>query len=491
MKGSVLNDSAMDDGIGDGADDHDSGKSGATVEPHDVVMGQREFRESVAAAVRMTNDDAIRFVDWVRGAAPYFHAFRGKTFVLAFGGEVAQGDLLQDLCHDVNLLAALGVRLVLVHGARPHIEQELARRGLESRYHHGLRITDIRALEAVKAGMGITRIELEACLSQGLPNTPMAGAWMRVTGGNFITARPIGVVDGIDHLFTGSVRKVIVEEIVADLDQQNVVLITPLGVSPAGEIFNLAMEEVAEAVAVALKAEKLIYLCDAPGLLDEAGRLIEAITADEAEHMFNEGKGLTEDMHLFLPRAIRAVRQGVARAHLIDRDKDGGLLLEFFTRQGVGTMVTRDPLYRLREADNDDVASLVSMIAPLEADGTLVRRPRELLEQEIERFTLAENDGVVVGCAALYPFSEEGMAEMACLAVTGEYRRAGLGERLLLHIEQRARAQGLQRLFVLTTRTEHWFRERGFAEVGPEALPGRKRDLYNYQRRSKVLMKTL
>ncbi|HEX5125691.1 MAG TPA: amino-acid N-acetyltransferase [Rhodocyclaceae bacterium] len=439
----------------------------------------------------MHNDDAIRFVDWVRGAAPYFHAFRGKTFVIAFGGEVAQGELLQDLCHDCNLLAALGVRLVLVHGARPHIEQELARRGLESRYHNGLRVTDAAALECVKAGMGVTRIELEACLSQGLPNTPMAGAWMRVTGGNFITAKPMGVVDGVDFHFTGLVRKVIVEEIVADLDQQNVVLITPLGVSPAGEIFNLAMEEVAEAVAVALKAEKLIYLCDAPGLLDSEGRLIEAITADDAEKMFEARVGLTEDLHLFLPRTIRAVRQGVARAHLIDRDKDGGLLLEFFTRQGVGTMVSRDPLHRLRDATSDDVAALVGLLAPLEADGTLVRRNRELLETEITRFTLAENDGVIVGCVALNPFQEDGMAEMACLAVTAEYRRAGLGERLMQHIEERAQVMGIAKLFVLTTRTEHWFRERGFMEVGPELLPARKRDLYNFQRRSKVLMKSL
>ncbi|MFT4171750.1 MAG: amino-acid N-acetyltransferase [Rhodocyclaceae bacterium] len=439
----------------------------------------------------MTDANAMQFVDWVRGAAPYFHAFRGKTFVIAFGGEVAQGEALQDLCNDCNLLAALGVRLVLVHGSRPHIEQEVARRGLESVYHNSLRVTDRRALEAVKAGMGITRIEIEACLSQGLPNTPMAGAYMRVTGGNFIVARPIGVVDGIDFHFTGSVRKVIAEEIAADLDQQNVVLITPLGVSPAGEIFNLAMEEVAEAVAIALHAEKLIYLCDAPGLLDRQGRLIEAITADEAERMFQAGQGLTEDLDLFLPRAIRSVRNGVARAHLIDRDKDGGLLLEFFTRQGVGTMVTRDPLHRLREANNEDVAALIRLIQPLEADGTLVRRPRELLEKEIERFTLVEHDHVAIGCAALYPFPEEGMAEMACLAIHVDYRRAGLGDRLLRHMEERAKNAGFSRLFVLTTRTEHWFRERGFVEVSPDALPARKRDLYNFQRRSKVLMKTL
>lgn len=451
----------------------------------------RVLSENLSAAVRMGDDEAIRFVDWVRGAAPYFHMFRGKTFVLAFGGEVAQGELLQDLCHDCNLLASLGVRLVLVHGARPQIEAELARRGLESRYHKGFRVTDEAALECVKAAVGVTRIEIEACLSQGAPNTPMAGGYMRVTGGNFVTARPIGVLDGIDLHYTGTVRKVIADEIKADLDQQNVVLISNLGVSPSGEIFNLVMEEVAEEVAAALGAEKLIYLCDAPGLLDVQGRLIEAISADEAERRFKEGVGLTEDLHLFLPRAINAVRRGVTRAHLIDRDKDGGLLLEFFTRQGVGTMVARDPLHRLREATIDDVATLLQLIGPLETDGTLVRRGRELIEMEIERFTLAEHDGNVVGCAALYPFQEEGMAEMACLVVSPDYRRGGLGERLMMHIEQLASGKGFTELFVLTTRTEHWFRERGFREVGPEELPERKRDLYNFQRRSKVLIKSL
>jgi amino-acid N-acetyltransferase len=299
------------------------------------------------------------------------------------------------------------------------------------------------------------------------------------------------VVDGVDFQFTGTVRRVIADEIAADLDQQNVVLISNIGVSPAGEIFNLAMEEVAEQVAIALKAEKLIYLCDAPGLLDEQGRLIETITAEEAERKFNAGVGLTEDLHLFLPRAIKAVRNGVARAHLIDRDKDGGLLLEFFTRQGVGTMVARDPVHRLRQAGTEDVGALLQLLSPLEADGTLVRRGRELIEDEISRFTLVEHDGMVVGCAALYPFPEDGMVEMACLVVNPEYRRAGLGERLLQHISGEARSRGFKALFVLTTRTEHWFRERGFHEASPDSLPGRKRDLYNFQRRSKVFLKAL
>lgn len=449
----------------------------------------RELSDSATPAE--TVDSTSQFVAWVRGAAPYVHAFRGKTFVIAFGGEVAGGARAQSLAYDCNLLAALGIRLVLVHGARPQIDAEMERRGLEPRYHHGLRVTDAAALECVKSAMAVTRLEIEAQLSQGLPNTPMAGSYMRVTGGNFITARPVGVVDGVDYQYTGAVRKIIAEEISADLDQHNVVLISPLGVSPTGEIFNLGMEEVAEAVAVALRAEKLIYLCDAPGLFDREGILIDSVTADEAERVFEAGEGLTEDLQLYLPCAVRALRRGVARVHLIDHDRDGGLLLEFFTHAGVGTVISRDPLFRLREATFEDVGDLVALISPMEMDGTLVRRGRELLEQEIERFTLVEHDGVLVGCAALYPFSDERAAELACLAVTPEFRRAGLGDQLLKRIEQRARKQRMERLFVLTTRTAHWFRERGFAEIGPEALPLQKRELYNYQRRSKVFVKRL
>jgi amino-acid N-acetyltransferase len=399
------------------------------------------------------------------------------------------GPLATAFAQDCNLLAALGIRLVLIHGARPQIEEEMARRGLQPRYHRGLRVTDAAALECVKAATSVTRLEIEALLSQGLPNTPMAGAYMRITGGNFVVAKPVGVVDGIDYQYTGAVRKVIAEEIAADLDQENVALISPLGVSPTGEIFNLSVEEVAEHVATALKAEKLIFLCDARGVTDEEGRLVEALTADEAEKLLARPERLTEDLALFLPCCIRACRDGVRRAHLIGREIDGGLLLEFFTREGVGTVVTRESLAVLREASVEDVGAIVSLIAPLEADGTLVRRGRELLEMEIGRFSVLEDDGMIVGCAALYPFGDEGAAELACLAVRPEHRRAGHGEALLGHIESRARRAGLQRLFVLTTRTAHWFIERGFREAAVDALPASKRDLYNYQRRSKVLIK--
>jgi len=438
-----------------------------------------------------TQQTDTRLVAWVRQAAPYIHAFRGKTFVIAFGGEVLESDAAQKLIHDIALLDSMGIHLVLVHGARPQIDAEMQARGLTPRFHNGLRVTDAEALECVKRAMGVSRIEIEALLSQGLPNTPMAGGFLRVTGGNFITAKPVGVVDGVDFLFTGAVRKIIAEEIRADLDQENVVLITPIGASPTGEIFNLAWEEVAEAVAVAIEADKLIYLCDAPGLVDKGGELIDAISGDEAEQLLKRKVKQSTDVARVLPGALRACRAGVGRVHFLDRRTDGAMLMEFFTREGIGTVLTAAPLARLREATHEDVGALLALIAPLEADGTLVRRGRERLEMEITRFSLLEHDGVIVGCAALYPFSDDKAAELACLAVMADYQRAGYGDQLRRHIEERARKMKLKRLFVLTTRTAHWFVERGFVETTVDSLPSGKRELYNLQRRSKVLVKVL
>ena len=432
-----------------------------------------------------------RLVAWVRQAAPYIHAFRGKTFVIAFGGEVLEGDGAQALIHDIALLDSMGIHLVLVHGARPQIDAEMLARKLKPRFFKGLRVTDAAALECVKRAMGVTRIEIEALLSQGLPNTPMAGGFLRVTGGNFITARPVGVVDGVDYQYTGAVRKIVAEEIQADLAQENVVLITPIGASPSGEIFNLAWEEVAEAVAVAIKADKLVFLNDAPGVVDKKGQLIDALTVEEVDVLLTKRTKQAPEVARVLPGAARACRDGVGRVHFLNRKTDGAMLMEFFTRDGVGTVMTRAPLAHLRQATHDDVGAVLGLIAPLEADGTLVKRGRELIETEVERFSVVEHDGVIVGCAALYPFSNEKAGELACVAVMPEYRRCGYGEQLCLHIEARAKKIKLKRLFVLTTRTAHWFTERGFSETGVEALPDLKRDLYNYRRKSKVLVKAL
>ena len=261
---------------------------------------------------------------------------------------------------------------------------------------------------------------------------------------------------------TGEVRRIDTEAIQQRLDDGDIVLISPIGYSPTGEIFNLTVEEVATQVAVRLEATKLIFLMDADGVRNGRRQLLTDLSTTDAEALLAKGDRLTPDVRLYLPAAIRACNNGVKRAHLISRRLDGALLLELFTRDGVGTMIASTALANIRSATIDDVGGILAIIEPLEEQGVLVRRSRERLESEIERFVVAEYDGHIIGCAALYAFPDEKVGELAALAVQPDFRREGYGEALMREIETRARRLKLAELFVLTTKTAHWFLERGF-----------------------------
>ncbi len=432
------------------------------------------------------------FVQWIRSAAPYIHALRGKTLVIAFGGEVVADDTFLGIVHDLNLLHSLGMRLVVVHGSRPQIEAILAQQGIENRYAFGLRITDAETMDCVLEASGQVRSRIEAMLSLGIANSPMAGARIRVSSGNFLTGKPMGVVEGTDMQLTGEVRRVDTDAMHQRLDDGDIVLISPLGYSPTGEIFNLSLEEVATQVAVRLGAHKLVFLMETEGVKNGRRRLLTELSTRDAEALLGSGgTKLPPDVRHYLPCAVRACDNGVKRAHLISRHLDGALLLELFTRDGVGTMVAAAPLANLRSATIDDVGGILQVIGPLEEQGVLVRRSRERLEMEIERFVVVEHDGAVIGCAALYAFFDEKVGELAALAVHEDFRREGYGEALVQEIESRARRLKLTDLFVLTTRTAQWFLERGFRQATIAELPQRKQALYNYQRKSQVYRKQL
>jgi amino-acid N-acetyltransferase len=431
------------------------------------------------------------FVDWFRGSSPYIHAHRGRTFVISFGGEAVADEQFAHLVHDIALLHGIGIRLVLVHGARPQIEERLTQRNMSMQYINGLRVTDEAALICVKEAAGAVRVEIEALLSMGLANSPMSGAHIRVASGNFVTARPIGVRDGIDYGHTGRVRRIDAAAIEQQLAAGAIALVPPLGYSPTGEVFNLSAAELASSVASALGADKLISLLEAKGVSDGRKRLIPAMVPREVDEYLARRNHIPEDLTQHLEAAVSACRSGVKRVHLIDRRHDGALLKELFTRDGIGTLITAEPYEETRTARIDDVGGLLELIEPLEEKGVLVRRSRELLETEIGGFTLMERDGMVIACAALYPYPQESMAELACLVVHPDYRGSDRGGRLLNHMEAAAKAQGIEQLFILTTQTAHWFRERGFVQAGLKDLPMRKRELYNYRRNSKVFFKRL
>ncbi len=440
------------------------------------------------------------FVPWFRSVAPYIHKFRNQTFVVGVCGEAIAAGKLQNLAQDLAMIQSMGVKIVLVHGFRPQVNEQLKAKGHTAKYSHGIRITDEVALDSAQEAAGQLRYEIEAAFSQGLPNTPMAGSTVRVLSGNFITARPVGIVDGVDFQHSGLVRKVDTSGIRRTLDMGAMVLISPFGFSPTGEAFNLQMEEVATSVAIALQADKLIFLTEVPGVLTQPGQpesednpIDTELPLAAAEKLLAElpAPQHPTDTAFYLQHCVKACKGGVERSHILPFAMDGSLLLEIYVHDGVGTMVIDEKLESLREATSDDVGGILQLIEPFEKDGTLVKRSRTEIERDVGNYTILEHDGVIFACAALYPYPETQTAEMAALTVSPESQGQGDGERVLKRVEQRAKAMGLDSIFVLTTRTMHWFLKRGFVQADPDQLPEARRRMYNWDRKSQVLVKKL
>ena len=437
------------------------------------------------------------FVPWFRSVAPYIHAHRSKTFVVAIAGELIAAGKLNTFAQDLALIHAMGIKVVLVHGFRPQVEEQLKAKGHVSQYSHGMRVTDAIALDCAQEAAGQLRYEIEAAFSQGLPNTPMAGSQIRVVSGNFITAKPVGLIDGVDFQHTGLVRKIDAVGIRRAIDFGALVMLSPFGFSPTGEAFNLSMEDVAASAAISLQADKLIYVTEVKGIpldiTDPNSAIDQELALADAEKLLAALPNPQQptDTAFYLQHAVKASQNGVVRVHIIPFSVDGSVLMESFTHDGVGTMIVDEKLESLREATADDIGGVLQLIAPFENDGTLVKRDRTEIERDIDFYTVIEHDGVIFGCAALYPYPEKQTGEMAALTVSPDVQGQGDGERILKRIEQRARALGLTCIFVLTTRTMHWFIKRGFEQVSPDWLPEARQRKYNWDRRSQVLVKTL
>jgi amino-acid N-acetyltransferase len=436
--------------------------------------------------------DLTEYARWFRDSTPYISAHRHKTFVVLLSGDAIVHEHVTSIVHDLALLSVLGVRVVLVHGARPQIDAALEAAGIAARFHNERRITDQDTIVRVESAVARVRTQIEGLFCLGLPNTPLHNTRINVLSGNLVTARPVGVVDGVDHLFSGRVRTIHHELIKQLLDGGAIVLLSPLGYSPSGEAFNLQSEELAAEVAIALDADKLIAFDRLSGVVDAEQRPRSDITPDELADLLPSLE-VEPSTRRTLSELVRACRAGIQRCHLVGFADDGALLRELFTAEGCGTQVSEDGAQHIRRATIKDVAGIVELIRPLEATGALVKRSRGKLEQEIDRFFVAELDGIVVGCCALYPFDGTGAGELACLAMHPSYRDSAVanGAALVRKIEAEARRIGLKELFLLTTQTRDWFKEQGFTDASVEALPAPKKALYNYQRNSIVMQKRL
>ena len=432
----------------------------------------------------------VNNINWFRHASPYIFKHRNKTAVIMIPGEFIDAPYLNNIVSDIAVMVSLGVKIVVIHGARKQIEDALTGRGYESEFNKGVRITPQSHLEEVLKAVGATRSLIEAAFSAGLPSSAMHGSRLSVRGGNFISAKPRGVIDGIDHQFTGEVRNVDSDGITSLLRDNNIVLVSPLGYSLTGELFNLSFSDVAVEIAKSIHADKLITYNDDGKIKDADDRTYHQMTLLQCKKFLVETQRHHRNNSYFSLQAChKACDEGVPRAHIVSARDDGAILKELYTRDGAGTMIYRDSYETIRRARIEDVAGILQLISPLEDSGVLVKRSRERLENEISCFTVMEKENYVIGCTALYPVPQTQFAEIACVAIDPSYQGGGRAQKLMLHIEKQAARLGVHTLFVLTTQTAHWFIEHGFVEKDVSSLPVERQTLYNSQRNSKVFTK--
>ncbi|MDD6177457.1 MAG: amino-acid N-acetyltransferase [Succinivibrionaceae bacterium] len=428
-----------------------------------------------------------------RHSGPYLKHHRGSTFVIMLPGTTVASPFFDDIISDLALLQSLGIKLVLVFGAREQIDDELKKFNITAKFHKRIRIADDETFAVIKRVCGYMQIDLTSKLSMGLINTPMQGSRLNVVTGNFITARPLGVCDGIDYIHSGIVRRVDAENITRELANNSIVLISPVGYSVSGESFSVNSEDIAAQVAIAIKADKLITFCsDDELILDENGEVIAELFPDQAMEYLDK---IDEEIHnstcRYLRASITSCHGGVERCHLVSHEQSGSIIQELFTRDGIGTQIVSQSAEQVSQATINDIPSLMELIRPLELEGILVHRPREQLEMEIDHYVVIKRDGMVIASAALYCYDDEKMAELACVAIHPRYRGANRGNILINKVEELALKKGIKTLFVLTTKSAHFFLEKGFIPGDINDLPKKKREHYNYQRMSKVLLRPI
>ncbi|WP_343153442.1 amino-acid N-acetyltransferase [Buchnera aphidicola (Mindarus keteleerifoliae)] len=437
----------------------------------------------------MHKNPIINLVEEFRHSVPYINAHRGKIFVILLSGEAIKHKNFIHIINDIGLLHSLGIRLVVVYDATPQIKKRLISNNIDFFYHKDILVTNAEVLKLIKEEIGKLQLDITALLSMSLTNTPSQGANINVVSGNFVISQPLGVDNGVDYCHTGRVRKINKEYIKSQLENRSIVLIGPISVSITGESFNLISEEIAAEISVKLKAEKVIGFSSSQGIINKNGKFFSELFPSEVKKMISIKRkcSFSASIIRFLKSSIKSCTEGVRRCHLISYKKNGSLLQELFSRDGIGTQIVMESSEKIRKATINDIGGILKLIRPLEEKKILVRRSREQLEVEIDKFTVIVRDELTIACAALYPFQDEKIGEMACVVVHPDYRKSSRGEKLLQIIQKEAKKLDLKKIFVLTTYSIHWFQEKGFLLADINSLPESKKKMYNYQRGSKVL----
>lgn len=424
------------------------------------------------------------FINWFRFAAPYISKHRDATFVIALPGEALAHPNFINLVHDLAMLQSLGARLIIVQGARQQIGDALDKADIGNHIEAGVRVSTSQAMPHIISAANLVRTELESAMSAGLVDSPMYQLNLKTLSGNFVAAKPLGVRNGIDYGFTGLVRQVDARAIQSALDSGAAVICNTLGYSPTGDVFNLSLSDAVAEIAKSVSADKIIGF-----ISDEQLKPLLNSTVIQPVRAHELGAAVCDEASL-IDALANAVDAGVDRAHFVSYEDNGGLLKELFTHDGAGLLISKDNLDLIRNAEPRDVGAILELIQPLEDTGALVRRTRDLLEAQIQSFAVIDIDGTVAGCAALHILNESS-AEIACMAIHPQFQKRGHASELFAYLMKRAENAALSRVFALSTQTAYWFKERGFEETSPDALPEARQELYNSERNSKVLVKKI
>lgn len=429
-------------------------------------------------------------VDQIRQVFSYVERFKGALFVIKIDFSIACHALFPSLIGDIANLHRMGIRVIIVAGARQRIDEILAAQGVTSRRAGHIRISQPAEMPAIKMAAfdAATKIMTE-----------LSASGCSAVIGNWVRARSMGVVDGIDYLNTGRVEKVR-EDLITHVLSEGLIPIFPcIGWSAVGEPYNLSSDELAGLLGRRLRAEKVFYVLDSAGIdssgysippgveREESGR-ISGLRLDQAKEMLEANREHANTAwYEVLVQAYQTCRGGVPRVHIVDGRVEGVILREVFTSLGSGTMIYANEYENIRPMRHDDISEVLRVMQPFIRSGTLVDRNRELLEKTLEEYVVYEIDGVVHGCGALREF-EGGVGEIAAIAVDENFAQLGIGRRIVTYLIELARRRKLTRLFLLTTRSFDWFARLGFRQSSVDDLPESRRAHYDTTRNSRVMI---
>lgn len=426
---------------------------------------------------------AVKLTD-LRGILQYVPQFREKTFVLAVDAGIVSDESFATLLLDVALLRSLSIRVVLVHGAADQIRVLAGAQRVQASDLEGTGVTDAQTLElALTAANRLTHEILEGLSANDL----------RAACPNVVTSHPVGILHGVDHLYTGRVERVDIEFLQSLLNQGVVPILPPLGFDGEGRTYRVNSDEVAVAAATQLKAVKLIFISAREGLIYQDRPIRQMLVGDLSRLLQRDRAGFAPEMLSRAQHAVRACNAGVPRVHVIDGRLEEGLLAEVFDNHGLGTLIHANEYESIRPARRKDVRAILMLTRQAVESDELVRRTRATIEKNVDDYFIFEIDGNPVACVALHVFGDQRTAELASLFVSPAHENQGIGRKLTQFVEDRARALGVTRLLALSTQAFTYFQSKaGFVEGTPDDLPPPRRERYEQSgRKSKVLVKTL